>query len=94
MSVGLLTGIVSASKHRKCMLVSNQKCMTQPTLINVHLNDTVKNFTTTHLRLNQIDVFEVVILLMTYLIKYVFEIKQDLNVSQFNMNTGKIEPQI
>ena len=31
---GLLTGIVSASNHTKCILWSNQKCMTQPTLRN------------------------------------------------------------
>ena len=31
---------------------------------------------------------EVVILLMTYLIDYVFQIKQDLNIRVFNMITG------
>ena len=36
---GLLTGIVSASNHTKCMLLSNQKCMTLPTLINSHPNE-------------------------------------------------------
>ena len=36
--VGLLTGIVSASNHAKCMSLSNQKCMIQPTLINLHPN--------------------------------------------------------
>ena len=33
---GLLTSIVSASNHTKCMSLSNQKCVTQPTLINLH----------------------------------------------------------
>ena len=28
----LLTSIVSASNHTKCISLSNQKCMTQPTL--------------------------------------------------------------
>ena len=42
----LLTGIVDASNHTKCVLLSNQKCMTQPILINLHPNDTVKNFAT------------------------------------------------
>ena len=37
--IGLLTGIVSASNHKKCVLLSNQKCMTQPTLIHLHLNE-------------------------------------------------------
>ena len=38
----------------------------------------VKNFTTIHLLLNWIDVLEVVILLMNYLVKYVFEIEQKI----------------
>ena len=44
--IGLLTGIVSAFNHTKCLSLSNQKCMTQPTLINLHSNNTAKNFTT------------------------------------------------
>ena len=46
--------------------------------------NTVKNFTTIQFAI-KIDVLEVVILLMTYLIKYVFLTKQDLNLSMFNM---------
>ena len=37
--IGLLTGIVIASNHTKCVLLRNQKCMTQPTLINLHPNE-------------------------------------------------------
>ena len=37
--IGLLTDIVSASNHTKCVLLSNQKCMTQTSLINLHLNE-------------------------------------------------------
>ena len=36
----------------------------------------------------------VVILLMTYLIEYVLQIKQDLNMHAFNMITAKNEPKI
>ena len=36
--IGLSTGIVSASNHTKCVLLSNQKCMNQPTLTNLHPN--------------------------------------------------------
>ena len=36
--IGLLTGIVSASNHTKCVSLNNQKFMTQPTLINLHPN--------------------------------------------------------
>ena len=43
----LLTSIVNASKHTKCISLSNQKCMIPPTLINLQMNmNTVKNFTT------------------------------------------------
>ena len=34
-----LTGILSDSNHTKCVSLSNQKCMTQPTLIDLHLNE-------------------------------------------------------
>ena len=35
----LLASVVSASSHMKCFLSSNQKCMTQPTIINLHPNE-------------------------------------------------------
>ena len=37
--IGLLIGIISASNHTKCVLLSSQKCMIQPTLINLHPNE-------------------------------------------------------
>ena len=37
--VGLLTTIISASNRTKCIPLSNQKCKTQPTLINLHPNE-------------------------------------------------------
>ena len=30
--IGLLTGLVNGSNHTKCVSLSNQKCITQPTL--------------------------------------------------------------
>ena len=42
--IGLLTDIVSASNHRKSVSLSNQKCMTQPTLINLHPNECSQEF--------------------------------------------------
>ena len=36
---GLLTGFVNGSNHKKCVLLSNQKFMTRPTLINLHRNE-------------------------------------------------------
>ena len=47
-------------------------------LLTYMLMNTVKNFTTIHLRLNYIDVLEVGRILMTYLIRYVFQIKQKI----------------
>ena len=34
--IGLLTGLVNGSNHTKCVSLSNQKCMTQPNLVNLH----------------------------------------------------------
>ena len=42
--IGLLTSIVSASNHAKCVSLSNQKCMTQPTLINLYPNEYSQEF--------------------------------------------------
>ena len=36
MFIGLLTSIVSTSNHTKCVSLRNQKCIIQPTLINLH----------------------------------------------------------
>ena len=50
--MGLLINIVNASNHTKCATLSNQKCEIRPTLIDLHLMNTVKNFTTVHFQLN------------------------------------------
>ena len=42
--IGLLTGIVNVSNHTKGVLLSNQKCMIQPTLINLHSNEYNQEF--------------------------------------------------
>ena len=34
--IGLVIGLVNGSNHTKCLLLSNQKCRTQPTLINLY----------------------------------------------------------
>ena len=39
MFIRLLTSIASASNYAKYMLLSNQKCMTQPTFINSNPNE-------------------------------------------------------
>ena len=42
--IGLWTGIVSASNHTKCVSINNQKCMIQPTLINLHPDEYSQEF--------------------------------------------------
>ena len=42
--IGLLTDLVNGFNHTKCVLLSNQKCMIQPTLINLHPNEYSQEF--------------------------------------------------
>ena len=41
---GILIDIVSTSNHTKCMSLTNQKCTTQPILINLHPNKYSQEF--------------------------------------------------
>ena len=41
---GLLTGLANGSNHTKCILLSNQKCIIQPNLINLHPNEYSQDF--------------------------------------------------
>ena len=40
----LLSNIANASYYAKCVSLSNQKCMIQPTLINLHPNEYSQEF--------------------------------------------------
>ena len=42
--IGLLTGLGNRSDHIKCVSFSSQKCMTQPTFINLDANDYSQEF--------------------------------------------------
>ena len=42
--MGLLINMVNASNHTKCISLSNQKCMVQPTLINLPPNEYGQDF--------------------------------------------------
>ena len=42
--IGLLTDLVNGFNHTKCVSLSNQKCMIQPTLINLHPNEYSQEF--------------------------------------------------
>ena len=35
----LLSNVVNGSNHTKCVSLNNQKCITQPALVNLHLNE-------------------------------------------------------
>ena len=39
-----LASLVNVTNHAKCISLNNQKCMTQPTLINLHPNDYSQGF--------------------------------------------------
>ena len=39
MFMGLFISKVNASNHTNCVLLSSQKCMTQPAIINLHPNE-------------------------------------------------------
>ena len=44
MFIVLLSNIVNGSNHTKCVSLSNPKCMTEPTLINLHPNEYSQEF--------------------------------------------------
>ena len=44
MFIVLLTGLINGSNHTKCVSLSNQKCMIQPTLINLQPNGYSQEF--------------------------------------------------
>ena len=75
--IGLWTNIVNAPKHTNYILLSNQKCMTQPTLI-LHPDEWSQEFYCYPFAVKLEDVLEVVILLMSYPIKFVFQIKSKI----------------
>ena len=81
--------IVNSSNHTKYVSLSNQKYNLQPTLINLHPNEYSQglNYYPCAIKLDKC--VGSCNALMTYLIKYVFEIKQNTHV--FNMITGENE---
>ena len=65
----LNNGLVHGSNNTKSLL-----------LLTYILMNTVRNYPIIHLQLNWVDVLEVVVLLMTYLIKFVFQMKQKIPI--------------
>ena len=71
----LLPNTVNASTHTKCASFSNQKCTTEPTHEMNKFKDYVYDYDYYPFVVNLIDVWEVVMVLMTYLIDHVLQIK-------------------
>ena len=42
--IRLLIGLVNGTNHTKCVSLSNQKCITQPGLVNLHPNEYSQEF--------------------------------------------------
>ena len=75
----LLSSILNASNHTKCVSLSNQKCMIQHTLTNIHPNEYSHKFHYYQFSI-KLNVLEVAILWMTCLVNYAFQIKQKIHV--------------
>ena len=90
--IGLLTGLVNGSNHTKCVLLSNEKCMIQPTLINLHPNEYNQEL---HYYPFAVKLDRCVGSCNTYndLSNKVYVLKktEDLNIHDFNMITRKNE---
>ena len=50
--IGLLISVGNASIHTKCVSLSNQKCVIQPTLVNLHPNEYSQELHFIHFRLD------------------------------------------
>ena len=73
MFIGLLVSTVNVSNHTKCASLNNQQCMVQSALINLKFNEYSQGlrYYPFAVKWDRLDVWEVVILFMIYLIKYV-----------------------
>ena len=69
----LLSVIANGANQTTFVSLSSHKCMIEPTLINLHRN--VYSQELHYYPFAEIDVLEAIILLMTYLTKYVFQMK-------------------
>ena len=89
---GLLTGIVSANNHTKCVSLSNQKCTTQPIIINLHPNEYTQGLLYYPFAIN-LDRCIGSCNTFNDLSNKIFvpNNTKDLNLSVFNMITGKNE---
>ena len=78
MLIRLLTRIVKVSNHTKYITLNNQQCMNQITfIINLHPKECTQGLRYYPFAVN-LDRCVIVILLLTYLIEYVFQIKPQI----------------
>ena len=95
MFIRLSTRIVSTSNQTKCTLLSNQKCITQTTLINLHPNECSKelNYYTFTVKLDRRAESFNTLIDLSYKVG-VPNKTEDLNIHVFNMITRKNESKI
>ena len=85
----LLICIVIASNHTKCVLLSNQKCMTQPTIINLYPDEYSQEFLS-YSFVDKLDRCAGSCITLNDWSNKVFvpNKTEDINLSMFNMITG------
>ena len=89
MFIVLLSNIVNGSNHTKCVPLSNQKCMTQPTLTNLHPHEYSQEFHYYPVTVNLDRCVRRCNTLNDLSNKVCIPNKtEDLNLSMFNMITG------
>ena len=76
--IEILNGLVNGSNQKIRVSLSNKKCRIQSTLINLHPNEYSQNFHYYPFAVKLDRCVGILILLMDYLIKHVFQIKQKI----------------
>ena len=79
--IGLVTGLVNGSNHTKRVSLSNQKCKIQPTLISLYPNEYSQEFHCYPFSVKSDRCVENVNTLNDLSKKYVFQIKQKIQIS-------------
>ena len=86
--IGLLTSLVNASNHTKCVFVTDQKYTLQPTSINVHPNEYTKGLRYYPFEVNLDRVVEVNTFTDLSIKVCVLNKIEDLNLNMLNMIVG------
>ena len=86
--IGLLTSLVNASNHTKCVFVTDQKCILQPTSINLHPNEYTKGLRYYPFEVNLDRVAEVNTFTDLSIKVCVLNKIEDLNLNMLNMIVG------